>query len=77
MKYIKNEQGNGSQATPNNKITKEKTMKIYKIKKVKNGFKVVWYWENSFTESEFEIENGFFETLSEADNFAWELELNQ
>ena len=57
-------------------------MKIYKIKKVKNGYKVVWFWAGGFTfksgfSSEFEVENGFFKTLSEAENFAWELELNQ
>ena len=52
-------------------------MKTYKIKKVKNGFQVVWFWEGSFTGSEFKIENGFFKTLSEAENLAYELQFGQ
>ena len=45
-------------------------MKTYTIRKKSNGYQVVWCWVNSFTGSEFEVENGFFKSLSDAENLA-------
>jgi hypothetical protein len=48
----------------------ESEMKTYTIRKKSNGYQVVWFWGNSFTGSEFEVENGFFKSLSDAENLA-------
>ena len=74
MKYAENKTNEPGVTAHSNKET---IMKTYKIKKVKNGYQVVWFWEGSFTGSEFKIENGFFKTLSEAENLAYELQFNQ
>ena len=49
-------------------------MKTFAIRKKSKGYQVVWFWANSFTGSEFEVENGFFKSLSDAENLASNLE---
>ena len=49
-------------------------MKTFAIRKKSKGYQVVWFWANSFTGSEFEVENGFFKSISGAENLAFNLE---
>lgn len=49
-------------------------MKTFAVRKKSKGYQVVWFWSNSFTGSEFEVENGFFKSMSDAENLACNLE---
>tara|TARA_Y100000296_G_C5091396_1_gene215032 strand:- start:184 stop:354 length:171 start_codon:yes stop_codon:yes gene_type:complete len=49
-------------------------MKTYAIRKVKGGFKVVWFWDSNrygdYPEYENNVEGGFYKKLEDAENHA-------
>ncbi len=54
-------------------------MKTYDIIKIKNGYQVIWFWANSYTKTGFKslenfVENGFFESRKDAENYSNELQ---
>lgn len=53
-------------------------IKTYDVKKIKDGYQVIWYYggykTNGYLSSENYVNNGFFKNLDDAQNFANELE---
>ena len=48
--------------------------KTYAVRKVKNGYQVVWFWDYNSTGSEWKVPHGLFDNLKDAENYAYDLQ---
>ena len=53
-------------------------MKTYSVKKVKNGYQVIWFWSGDYIKTGFKayennVKDGFFKNRGDAENYANEL----
>tara|TARA_R100001594_G_scaffold123883_1_gene160585 strand:+ start:1713 stop:1898 length:186 start_codon:yes stop_codon:yes gene_type:complete len=52
-------------------------MKTYAVREAGSGYKVVWFFEGSLYGTEYDVENGYFNNLNDAENKAQELEFEE
>jgi hypothetical protein len=52
-------------------------MKTYAVRKSGSGYQVVWFYVGSLYGTEYDVENGYFDNLKDAENLECELSFQE